>query len=146
MIEKVKDFWREARVEIKKVTWPDRKATTASTVVVLAVVAIVSVYLGVVDALLSQLGDGGELVPEAVDVLRLLRQFGEDPDVRGDPSDAVMEVHDDVFLLPGMAFLLPDPFLIEPNLFILRMLAVGDVEERGDGCRSAFIVDDPCGG
>ncbi len=55
MIEKLKEFMREAKVEIKKVTWPDRKATTASTVVVLAVVAIVSVYLGVVDALLSQL-------------------------------------------------------------------------------------------
>ena len=55
MIEKIKTFWREAKVEIKKVTWPDRKVTGASTVVVLVVVAIVSVYLGVVDALLSYL-------------------------------------------------------------------------------------------
>ena len=55
MVQKLKEFLREARVEIKKVTWPDRKATTASTVVVLVVVIIVSVYLGLVDALLSQL-------------------------------------------------------------------------------------------
>ena len=55
MIEKIKTFWREARVEIKKVTWPDKKVTGASTVVVLVVVAVVSVYLGVVDALLSYL-------------------------------------------------------------------------------------------
>ena len=55
MVQKLKEFLREARVEIKKVTWPDRKATTASTVVVLVVVTIVSVYLGLVDALLSQL-------------------------------------------------------------------------------------------
>jgi preprotein translocase subunit SecE len=55
MIEKIKTFWREAKVEIKKVTWPDRKVTSASTVVVLVVVAVVSLYLGVVDALLSYL-------------------------------------------------------------------------------------------
>ena len=55
MVQKLKEFLREARVEIKKVTWPDRKATTASTVVVLVVVTVVSVYLGLVDALLSQL-------------------------------------------------------------------------------------------
>jgi len=55
MIEKIKTFWREAKVEIKKVTWPDRKVTGASTVVVLVVVAIVSAYLGVVDMVLSYL-------------------------------------------------------------------------------------------
>ncbi|GAB4264238.1 MAG: preprotein translocase subunit SecE [Deferrisomatales bacterium] len=54
MIEKLRVFLREAKVELKKVTWPDRKVTTASTAVVLIVVLIVSVYLGVVDALLNQ--------------------------------------------------------------------------------------------
>ncbi|MBE0618746.1 MAG: preprotein translocase subunit SecE [Proteobacteria bacterium] len=54
-MEKVKTFWREAKVEIKKVTWPDKKVTGASTVVVLIVVAIVSVYLGIADAFLSYL-------------------------------------------------------------------------------------------
>ncbi len=55
MIEKLRTFLREAKVELKKVTWPDRKVTTASTVVVLAVVFIVGVYLGLVDGVLTQL-------------------------------------------------------------------------------------------
>ncbi|GAB6061661.1 preprotein translocase subunit SecE [Deferrisoma palaeochoriense] len=55
MIEKLKVFLREAKVELKKVTWPDRKVTTASTVVVLVVTFVVGIYLGVVDALLNQL-------------------------------------------------------------------------------------------
>ena len=55
MIEKFKAFLREAKVELKKVTWPDRKVTTASTLVVLVVVLIVAVYLGLVDAMLSWL-------------------------------------------------------------------------------------------
>ncbi len=59
MVEKIKVFLREAKVELKKVTWPDKKATSASTLVVLAVVFIMSVYLGVVDALLSQLFQWG---------------------------------------------------------------------------------------
>lgn len=55
MIEKLKDFLREARVEVKKVTWPDRKTTTASTAVVLVVVAVVATYLGVVDLIVNEL-------------------------------------------------------------------------------------------
>ncbi len=55
MVEKLKTFFREAKVEIRKVTWPDRKITSASTVVVLVVVVVVSLYLGIVDAVLSQL-------------------------------------------------------------------------------------------
>jgi preprotein translocase subunit SecE len=55
MIEKIRVFLREAKAELQKVTWPDKKATGASTLVVLIVVAIVSFYLGLVDALLNQL-------------------------------------------------------------------------------------------
>jgi preprotein translocase subunit SecE len=54
MIEKLKEFFKEARVEIKKVTWPDRKVTTASTVVVLMVVVVVSFYLGLVDLVVNE--------------------------------------------------------------------------------------------
>jgi len=46
-------FLREARAELKKVTWPSRKQTIGSTVVVIVIVAIISVFLGVVDAALS---------------------------------------------------------------------------------------------
>jgi preprotein translocase subunit SecE len=55
MFQKIQDFLREAKAELKKVTWPDRKVTAASTAVVLIVVAIVATYLGVLDAILNQL-------------------------------------------------------------------------------------------
>jgi preprotein translocase subunit SecE len=42
-------FLREVKAELKKVTWPSRKQTLGSTVVVLIVVAIISLFLGVVD-------------------------------------------------------------------------------------------------
>ncbi len=48
-------FLREVKVELKKVTWPSKKQTMGSTVVVLVIVAIISLFLGVVDAGLSGL-------------------------------------------------------------------------------------------
>jgi len=51
--EKILQFFREVRVEIKKVTWPTRKETLASTVVVLITTFIIAAFLGVVDFLLS---------------------------------------------------------------------------------------------
>lgn len=55
MIEKIKEFLREFRVEMKKVTWPNRKEVAASTGVVLVVVLVVSFYLGFADFILSKL-------------------------------------------------------------------------------------------
>jgi preprotein translocase subunit SecE len=54
-IDKSLQFLREVKVELKKVTWPSRKQTMGSTVVVLVIVAIISVFLGLVDAGLSGL-------------------------------------------------------------------------------------------
>jgi preprotein translocase subunit SecE len=54
-IDKSLQFLREVKVELKKVTWPSRKQTMGSTVVVLVIVAIISLFLGVVDAGLSGL-------------------------------------------------------------------------------------------
>jgi preprotein translocase subunit SecE len=51
--EKILQFFREVRVEIKKVTWPTRKETLASTVVVLITTFVIAAFLGVVDYLLS---------------------------------------------------------------------------------------------
>ena len=51
--EKILQFFREVRVEIKKVTWPTRKETMASTVVVLVTTFIIGAFLGIVDFLLS---------------------------------------------------------------------------------------------
>ena len=48
-------FLREVKVELKKVTWPSRKQTIGSTAVVLALVMLISMFLGVVDIGLSNL-------------------------------------------------------------------------------------------
>jgi preprotein translocase subunit SecE len=48
-------FLREVKIELKKVTWPSRKQTLGSTMVVLVLVMIISIFLGVVDMGLSSL-------------------------------------------------------------------------------------------
>ena len=48
-------FLREVRVELRKVTWPSRKQTIGSTVVVIILVLMISIFLGVVDVGLSSL-------------------------------------------------------------------------------------------
>ena len=45
----MRTFFREVRVEMKKVTWPPRKELITSTGVVLVAVVIASVYIGVWD-------------------------------------------------------------------------------------------------
>ena len=52
---KAAQFLREVKIELKKVTWPSRKETMASTAVVIILVIIVSVFLGLVDVGLSSL-------------------------------------------------------------------------------------------
>ena len=54
LVEKVKQFFREVRVELKKISWPSRKETVASTSVVLIIVLIISFFLGLVDMALSR--------------------------------------------------------------------------------------------
>ena len=48
-------FLREVKMELKKVTWPSRKQTVGSTIVVLVLVMIISFFLGAVDIGLSSL-------------------------------------------------------------------------------------------
>ena len=57
MSTKVQTFLREAKAELNKVVWPDRKTTIASTLVVLAVSVIVGLYLGLLDVILSKVFD-----------------------------------------------------------------------------------------
>ena len=49
------NFSKEVKVELKKVTWPSRKQTIGSTLVVIVVVMIISILLGVMDIGLSSL-------------------------------------------------------------------------------------------
>lgn len=52
---KTTQFLREVKIELKKVTWPSRKETLASTAVVIILVIIISSFLGLVDMGLSSL-------------------------------------------------------------------------------------------
>jgi len=55
IVDKSMQFLREVKVELKKVTWPSRKQTIGSTVVVIILVMIISLFLGLVDVGLSSL-------------------------------------------------------------------------------------------
>ncbi len=55
MIQKTREFFREVKVELKKISWPMKKETIASTSVVLIIVLIVSFFLGFVDLGLSRM-------------------------------------------------------------------------------------------
>jgi len=55
MFSKIKQFLKEFRVEMRKVSWPSRKEVVASTGVVLVVVLLISFYLGLADLFLSKL-------------------------------------------------------------------------------------------
>jgi preprotein translocase subunit SecE len=57
-------FVRQVRQELAKVTWPKRKETTVSTIMVLVMVAFAAVFLLVVDQVMAMgvqalLGLGG---------------------------------------------------------------------------------------
>jgi preprotein translocase subunit SecE len=49
------DFLRDVRSEVRKVTWPTRKETLASTSVVIIAVILIAIYLGLVDMGFSRL-------------------------------------------------------------------------------------------
>ena len=55
MINKVKDFFKEVKIEMKKVVFPSKDELIGSTWVVIVVVLIVSIFLGIVDFGLSRL-------------------------------------------------------------------------------------------
>jgi preprotein translocase subunit SecE len=55
MVANAVQFFRDVRSELRKVTFPSRKETLASTVVVLIAVFAVALYLGLVDFVLSMI-------------------------------------------------------------------------------------------
>ena len=50
---KVGEFLQQVKAELQKVTWPTRKETYGSTMVVIVLVLMVAVFLWVVDSALS---------------------------------------------------------------------------------------------
>lgn len=55
MLNKVKEFFREVKVEMKKVVFPSKDELIGSTWVVIITVIVISLFLGVVDLGLSKL-------------------------------------------------------------------------------------------
>jgi preprotein translocase subunit SecE len=54
MFERFVRFLREVRLEASKVTWPTIQELRSSTIVVVVAVAIISVFIAVVDRVLAQ--------------------------------------------------------------------------------------------
>jgi len=55
VLAKTTEFLANVKGELKKVTWPTRKDTYASTLVVIVLVLAVAVFLWAVDSVLSML-------------------------------------------------------------------------------------------
>jgi preprotein translocase subunit SecE len=55
MIERIKLYLSETRTELKKVTWPSRQDLIDSTKVVIVATIIVTVFIGLVDQVLSRI-------------------------------------------------------------------------------------------
>ena len=55
MFGKIKNFFREVKIELKKVVFPSRDEVVGSTKVVVVLVLIVAVFLGLIDLILSKL-------------------------------------------------------------------------------------------
>ena len=54
-INELVQYLKDSKGELKKVTWPSRKATLGLTWVVLLTVFIISLYLGIVDLGLTKI-------------------------------------------------------------------------------------------
>ena len=55
MVNKLKEFFRDVKVEIKKVVFPTKEELIGSTWVVIITVIVISLFLGVVDLALTKL-------------------------------------------------------------------------------------------
>lgn len=55
MFDKIKNFFKEVKIELKKVVFPDREAVIGSTKVVIITIIIMSLFLGLVDISLAKL-------------------------------------------------------------------------------------------
>ena len=51
---KVGKFLKEVRIELKKVTWPNKREISNATWVVITAVVIIAVFIGIVDQILMK--------------------------------------------------------------------------------------------
>jgi len=55
MLDNIKEFFREVKIETKKVVFPTKDELMGSTWVVIITIMIISVFLGIVDLSLTKL-------------------------------------------------------------------------------------------
>jgi preprotein translocase subunit SecE len=51
----VVNFVKESYIELKKVTWLNKKEVIASTLVVVILIVIMSIYIGIIDFILAKI-------------------------------------------------------------------------------------------
>ena len=49
----ITDYVKDVRIEMSKVTWPTRRELRESTLVVIVMVIVISIFIGIVDRALS---------------------------------------------------------------------------------------------
>ncbi|HEX7400980.1 MAG TPA: preprotein translocase subunit SecE, partial [candidate division Zixibacteria bacterium] len=54
MIKKTKQFVEDVRVEMKKVIWPEREQLVSSTIIVLVISAIFTLFIFFADTIISR--------------------------------------------------------------------------------------------
>jgi len=55
MFEKLKNYLSETRIELKKVTWPNKEELKDATRVVVISTILLTVFIGVIDQILSSI-------------------------------------------------------------------------------------------
>jgi preprotein translocase subunit SecE len=53
MFDKIKRFFGETRVEMRKVTWPTREELKQSTKIVIVATFVVTLFIGVIEAIIK---------------------------------------------------------------------------------------------
>lgn len=55
MINRIRNYLRGVRAEFRKISWPSRAEVISLTILVLAMVIVLTIYVGALDALFSRL-------------------------------------------------------------------------------------------
>ncbi|MBI5621902.1 preprotein translocase subunit SecE [Candidatus Falkowbacteria bacterium] len=53
MANKIVEYFKESKVELKKVTWPTKKETTKHTALVIGISLVLAAFLGLLDYIFS---------------------------------------------------------------------------------------------
>jgi preprotein translocase subunit SecE len=54
-LQEFRDFFEKAKLELKKVVWPDKQETISTSSAVLMLVVVLAFFLGIVDLVLTKI-------------------------------------------------------------------------------------------